>query len=57
MGDEGKLSLVTCNVFDKPRVATPWTASKRVAELDVTAEALTYLGVGGWEEKDKEEKR
>lgn len=57
MGDEGKLSLVTCNVFDKPRVATPWTASKGVTELDVTAEALTYLGVGGWEEKDKEEKR
>lgn len=50
MGDEGELSLVACNMFSKPRVATPRTAPEGVAERDVAAEALAYLGVDLWEE-------
>ena len=56
VGSEGELPLVTRKVLGEAWVTTPRPAPEGESEGDVTAEALAYLGVGRWEERDEEEK-
>jgi len=55
VGSQDELPLVARNVLGEAGVTTPWSASEGVSEGDVTAEALAYLGVGWWEEREEEE--